>query len=90
MQIVKGTRYVLTIHDDNLMWMETMLTPITDLRVPNEVAIRLRARLAMDTDRTDHDAALLQAWDDGIAYWRKYGVTNQEQVGNAIASAGTS
>jgi hypothetical protein len=71
-------------YEDGLVWLHFHNQ---DLRLPEHVAAVYRARLQMDDDMS---ATLKQAWDDGLAYWRKHGVTNQEQVGNAIACSGTS
>jgi hypothetical protein len=71
-------------YSDGLVWLHFHNQ---DLRLPKHVAAVYMARLQMDDDMP---ATCKQAWDDGIAYWRKHGVTNQEQVGNAIGNSGTS
>jgi hypothetical protein len=71
-------------YEDGLVWLHHHNQ---DLRLPKHVAAVYLARLQMDDDM---QSTLRQAWQDGIAYWRKYGVTDQEQVGNAIEGAGTS
>lgn len=76
--IVQYGHWKCVHYRDGLVWLHRNNQ---DLRLPNEVAAVYMARLQMDDDM---EATLKQAWTDGIAYWRRHGVTNQEQCGNAI------
>lgn len=67
------------MYEDGIVWIYR--NDIEDVRVPEELANVLKARLAMGDDTHD---AMRDTWWCSIAYWRRYGVTNTVQVGNAI------
>jgi len=76
-----GNSFTAYLYDDGLVWLYRGIEQRENVRVPNELGNVLKARLAMDDH--PHDA-MRDVWWASIAYWRRCGVTNRAQVGNAI------
>lgn len=75
-----GKTYTANFYHDGMVWLYRGIDMREHVRVPNELGNVLKARLAMEDDTHE---AMRDTWWCSVAYWRKHGVTNQEQVGNA-------
>ena len=72
-----GKTYIANFYDDGMVWLYRGSEMREHVRVPNV----LKARLAMEDDVHE---AMRDTWWCSIAMWRRLGVTNRSQVGNAI------
>lgn len=76
-----GGTYIANFYDDGMVWLYRGNEMREHVRVPDELANVLKARLAMEDDVHE---AMRDTWWCSVAMWRRLGVTNRSQVGNAI------